>query len=502
MIIQFFSSFDKKYNSTKRPSGTVDRSLTGYLKEPCSIMNPVINIERLPQDANPCIYTYAIIPSFQRFYFVEDWVWNNGLWEVHMSEDVLATWKPQIGASTEYVLRNDSTTDFNGEITDVTYPATTDYTTRSYISNGPFPTTISVGCYVVGIISGNSASAVGAVSYYAMDSFQFGVLNSALLSDNNLITMGLAILNPSTGELEPTMTDMSLELLKTMYNPFQYIVSCMWFPFPVSTIPNTQLITTGIKIGWWEYPSISGSLMYAQTANFAEDLPITDHPQSSRGSYLNYSPYTRRTLIGRFGTVAVDGAYFNSGFNRIGIEYVVDLITGQCKAGIERLQQHGSGFDSDIITQREFLLGVPIQLAQVGTDYLGTAVQSIGIAGNVMSGAVEGFMTGGVGGAVAGAISGGASGIYNAINTAMPQMETSGHNGSFLAPANQTRLIEQFFTIVDEDIEHRGRPLCELRRLDTLTGFILCSEGEIDISCMDNERKSIMNHLTTGFFWE
>ena len=119
-----------------------------------------------------------------------------------------------------------------------------------------------------------------------------------------------------------------------------------------------------------------------------------------------------------------------------------------------------------------------------------------------MGGAVEGFMAGGVGGAVTGAIAGGASGIYNAINTAMPQMETSGHNGSFLAPANQTRLIEQFFTIVDEDIEHRGRPLCELKRLDTLTGFILCAEGEIDISCMDNERKSIMNHLTTGFFWE
>ena len=125
-------------------------------------MKPIINIERLPQDANPCVYTYAIIPAFQRFYFVEDWVWNDGLWEVHMSEDVLGTWKTQIGASTEYVLRTDSITDYNGEITDTTYPATTDFTIRSQISSGPFPTTISVGCYVVGIISGNSASAVGA----------------------------------------------------------------------------------------------------------------------------------------------------------------------------------------------------------------------------------------------------------------------------------------------------------------------------------------------------
>ena len=500
MVIQFFSEFAKKYNSNKRPVGAVDRSLTGHLKQPCSIMKPIINIERLPQDANPCVYTYAIIPAFQRFYFVEDWVWNDGLWEVHMSEDVLGTWKTQIGASTEYVLRTDSITDYNGEITDTTYPATTDFTIRSQISNGPFPTTISVGCYVVGIISGNSASSVGAISYYAMTSFQFGVLNSELLSDTNLITMGLAILDPSTGELQPTITDMSLELLKTMYNPFQYIVSCMWFPFPVETIPNTQQITTGIKIGWWDYPDISGNLMYAQTANFAEHMQLTTHPQATRGTYMNYAPYTRRTLIGRFGTVALDSAYYNSNYNSVGVEYVVDLITGQCKAGIERLQPHGEGFDSDIIAQREFLLGVPIQLAQVGVDYLGTAVSAINTIPQVMGGAISGIASGQ--GAIMGAIAGGATGIYNTLQTAMPQVETSGHNGSFLAPANQTRLVEQFFEVVDEDLEHRGRPLCEMRRLDTLDGFILCAEGEIDISCFDDERKSIMQHLTTGFFWE
>lgn len=500
MVIQFFSDFAKKYNSTKRPVGAVDRSLTGHLKQPCSIMKPIINIERLPQDANPCVYTYAIIPAFQRFYFVEDWVWNDGLWEVHMSEDVLGTWKTQIGASTEYVLRTDSITDYNGEITDTTYPATTDFTIRSQISSGPFPTTISVGCYVVGIISGNSASAVGAISYYAMTSYQFGVLNSALLSDTNLITMGLAILDPSTGEMQPTITDMSLELLKTMYNPFQYIVSCMWFPFPVDTIPDTDPVTTGIKIGWWEYPSVSGNLMYAQTANFAEHMQLTTHPQATRGTYMNYAPYTRRTLIGRFGTVALDGAYFNSNYNSVGVEYVVDLITGQCKAGIERLQPHGQGFDSDIIAQREFLLGVPIQLAQVGVDYLGTAVSAINTIPQVMGGAISGIASGQ--GAITGAIACGASGIYNTLQTAMPQVETSGHNGSFLAPANETRLVEQFFEVVDEDLEHRGRPLCEMRRLDTLDGFILCAEGEIDISCFDDERKTIMQHLTTGFFWE
>ena len=125
--------FAKKENSTKRPpTGTLTLGLTGILKEPCSIMNPVVKIERLPSDALPFDYTYALWVEAGRFYFIEDWVWQNGLWEVHMKEDVLATFKTQIGAETEYVLRTDSTTTFNGEITDTTYPATTDIITNSY----------------------------------------------------------------------------------------------------------------------------------------------------------------------------------------------------------------------------------------------------------------------------------------------------------------------------------------------------------------------------------
>ena len=118
------------------------------------------------------------------------------------------------------------------------------------------------------------------------------------------------------------------------------------------------------------------------------------------------------------------------------------------------------------------------------------------------SSAGQGFISGGITGAITGAIAGVANGIYNTLQSAMPQVETSGQNGSFLAPVNNTHVVEQFYKIVDEDISHRGRPLCELRQLNTLSGFILCAEGDIDISCYDNERKEIIRYLTEGFFWE
>ena len=333
-----------------------------------------------------------------------------------------------------------------------------------------------------------------------LTSAQFGDLKEALLSDSNLVKMGMAIIDPSTGDLTPTISDISLQVLKTMYNPFQYIVSCMLFPFPISLIPSDKrtLVST-IKIGWWDY-SLQGYRIYIQTVSVSEPpIPFSPHPQSStRGSYLNYPPFTKRTIIGRFGTVAVDSFNYHAG-DQIVIRYVIDLITGQCRAEIQR---ETPNLVYELMTERAFLLGVPIQLAQVGMDYLGTAVNILDTAPKLIGGAFEGFVSGGVRGAIGGAISGGLSGVYNTMQSAMPQLETSGANGSFLSAGHNTSYVNQFFKIVDEDIEHRGRPLCELRQISTLSGFILCAEGDIDINCFDTEREAIKKYLTTGFFWE
>ena len=487
-----YKGFAKKENSTKQPaSSTLTLGVQGIFKEPCSIMNPVLKIERLTLDAVPYDYNYARYVEGDRYYFIEDWIWVDGLWEVHMKEDVLATFKTQIGNQSEYVLRTDSQIDFNGEITDTTYPATTDIVTESYVLTNVFTTDITVGCYIVGIISGGSASAVGAISYYAMTSTEFGALKSELFSNDNLEIMGII---DSQGQ--QLVQDLSQEVLKTLYNPYQYIVSCMWFPFGKSAIPSSTSVSS-IKIGWWSY-TLSGDLLYAQTLELGnEQFTITAHPQASRGSYLNYAPYTRRTIVGRFGTVAIDTTAYQVG-DIINISYMIDLITGHCYSKISRKV----GLAEDLLAERNFLLGVPIQIAQVGTDYLGTAVSVVNTVSSGINGALNGLATGGIAGAVGGAIAGSATGIYNTLQSAMPQVETSGQNGSFLVPANATHVVEQFYKIVDEDIGHRGRPLCEIRTLNTLSGYILCAEGDMDISCYDKERKEITRFLTTGFFWE
>ena len=94
MNIDFFASFYKKENSTKRPMSPGDQlttkvTVTGHLKEPCSVLHPVISLQSPPNpNQPPDFYRYAYIPLFSRYYWVDDWTWENGLWTVHLDVDV------------------------------------------------------------------------------------------------------------------------------------------------------------------------------------------------------------------------------------------------------------------------------------------------------------------------------------------------------------------------------------------------------------------------------
>ena len=491
MNIILYTGFAKKKNSTKvPPSGTTSITLTGTLKEPCSVMQPVFQIKRGAIDAVPDPYTYAYIAVFGRYYFVRDVTWRDGLWEISLEVDVLASYRTQIGNSTHYVLRtNSNTTNFDPLITDTIYPATNNFDIyHTTMVNSDFASTIAGGCYIVGIISKGDTSSVGAICYYAMDSTEFGDLNDILFSDQNLYTMGIT---DAVGNM--LVNDMSKEILKTMYNPYQYIASCIWFPFSKSKF--TYSTQVGINIGWWTYSSLSGSRINAQVISFlaSESASFHAHPQATtRGDYLNYAPYTNITMFGRFGTVNIDPSYLKTGYT-IEVSYYIDLITGQCRAHIYA-NDNATNPSTFVICDRIFQLGVPIQISQVGVDYMGAALATVDTAGVVMS-AVR-YADVGM------AVSGIAHGIYDTIQSKMPIVETGGANGSFMSPFTVTHIQFHHYTIVDEDIDHKGRPLCQNKVINTLTGFVLCADGEFDISCLDEERTMINNYLTEGFFWE
>ena len=155
-----------------------------------------------------------------------------------------------------------------------------------------------------------------------------------------------------------------------------------------------------------------------------------------------------------------------------------------------------------MIKKTEFLIGVPIQLAQIGRDYLGMTVSAIDAGKKGGAGAIAGGVVAGVPGAIIGAIASAGGAIYDTIANSMPQLQTSGVNGSYICTALSTVLIVIHFRVVDENVAHKGRPLCKLRQISTLSGFVMCAEGEIDLNAYDSERAEVSKFLVEGFFWE
>lgn len=475
MIVNLYS-FQKKKNSTAQPQIQTATTLTSVqLKDSTGIMNPILLIN--PNNAAfstpfvPSGFNYAHIPSFGRYYFVNDWTWRNGLWECSLAVDVLASFKTSIGAMSEYVLRSSS--QFETSISDITYPVTTNYA----VTRAPVDLNLDmVGFYVLGIISNSSAVSEGAISYYVMTAAEMANFKSYLMSETFLSANGLA-----------SLQEMNKELVKVAYNPFQYIVSCKFFPFAYPSSTGTAV--TSINFGWWSIPMtarlISGYVIFSQQS---DNFTAGAHPQASRGRYLNHAPYTEIYVIHpMLGTVLLDSNKIEA-TNTVMITVTADAISGQGVIDVTNTTRGIRLFETCSNIAQD------IPLAQINTDVIGVARTAISSTGDVISKVANLD----IGGAIASA----ASGVLNTIEASIPVLQASGVNGNkanYYFPADFYTVNRQ---IVDEDLDHRGRPLCANKTINTLSGFILCADSHFSGNCFDAEKDMVNNYLTSGFYYE
>ena len=96
-----FYQFAKRTNSTKLPSGGQGFGID--LKAPCNIIDPEIKIAT---QSDPTGFNYCYLPTFSRYYWVKNWTYSDGLWNASLTVDTLASYRDQIGNSTEYVVRS------------------------------------------------------------------------------------------------------------------------------------------------------------------------------------------------------------------------------------------------------------------------------------------------------------------------------------------------------------------------------------------------------------
>ena len=490
------TNFTKRDNSTGRPpSPSGYDTFTGYSRDPLSVMTPVIGFEM--SNGAPT-YNYAYSDDLNgRYYWIDDWTFSDGLWYASMHTDVLATYRSAIGSSYEYILR--SSNSYDGYIPDMLYPmkhAPVSSTQTIVDSNGNTPWPINSdptagGWYVVGIINGDS-SAIGGVSYYCFQNTAFRSFMSTLLNTVNWTQMDF-----TSGEI-------SEELYKSLFNPMQYLVSCMWTPI---TPPMSSQIAS-ISFGWW---TVTGLVCYQLTDTYsfvACSVPVSHHTQTaSRGQYLDAAPFTRITATnGPFGTTVLDPSMY-IGADKIEVYYRFDFISGRamCRYAASR----DAATDDPKIDQIVWCdFAVPIQLSQVNINAMGAAQSLVSVASNVgrgLTSTISGAITGGVAGALAGA--GGtagsvASGILSAADCMLPQVQSTGFNGGFSAFEMVPEIQTLHWDPVAGDNADRGKPLCRRGQISAYPGYLLIADPQFSSTGTAQEMAQVREYMATGFFYE
>lgn len=84
---------------------TAKGTVTGTLREGCSVIDPVIKIEGISGSDLPYL-NYLEIVEFGRYYYIRDIVLVGNLFEVHCHIDVLETYKDQIKPLQAIIARN------------------------------------------------------------------------------------------------------------------------------------------------------------------------------------------------------------------------------------------------------------------------------------------------------------------------------------------------------------------------------------------------------------
>ena len=485
MTVKFYT-FSKRTNSTKQPAANSEAlSLSSVeLKEECNFINPVLKLKGLTSGTTfvPGMYNYAYIPLWQRYYFIRDWRYINGLWEVELDMDVLASHKTEIGTTSAYIIR--SASQYNGNIMDSFYPATSvKSVSKQSVASGIYHSSLPSGSYVIGVVNNaTSGLNVGAINYYALTTAQLSSLLQYLFSDN--------IYNTSN------IVEMGVGLYKSLVNPFEYITSCMWFPFSTATFGSTS---ENIRVGYWD-TGISGVRVHSIVTQFnvKSDSAISRHPlAATRGNYLNYAPYTTITLYyPPFGEIPIDTTFNQYGTNTyLWCKMYMDAITGMADLYVSLTDGTSTDNGADpyrYMTMRTAQIGVPIQLAKIAPDSSGIVSSAISTGLGFTRTILDAL----------GANNVIFNGIIDGTQAGMTKVSTSGANGSFIEIIEPPYLVCEFSSLVPENNTEFGKPLCDTRTINTLSGYIQCGEADHAFAGTDYERQTINEFLRSGFFYE
>lgn len=472
-----FFVLTKKRNSTLQPSGTGQYSLSVTLNDAdTSLLSPSLRL-RIPSDGI-LLCNYVHIIKFRRYYWIDDWTYNaDGTWTANCSIDVLASWKSNIISSPGYIGRAETASIQNAYALDTFYPSTNLHTThRQTIDTGMSGSPTTGSTFVIGVISKDNPN-LGAVSYYAIQRDQLGTLMSNMMATAGGTVTDWSNVNAITGDV-----------LKTIVNPIQYIVSCKWFPF---TIPNL-IYNTAINLGGWS-TGATGAKIGSMQRLLEGDVTVASLP-----NFPEYPPYARYTFISPiFGSFELDGTILATN-KRLHWRIDANIATGGAVLSVTSLREVGQDRYHYELFRSASMLAVDIPLTQLGTNYVGLAKTAIG----TVAGAADwsSWITS-PGSQVANI----ANGLIDAATMAIsPSVQSTGGSiNGFIFDVGMMYVQQVRYATVSQSDETFGKPVKRyLSNLTNITGFVQYDVSLFNAACTSTEKDQVISMLEGGVYIE
>lgn len=463
MRLDMWLNFPKFKNSTKQPVSDPDYTLNIDLKGDDSILSPILKLQGVP---STCVYAH--IHELGRYYFVKDARWlTNDIVEYSLEVDPLASHKAIIGASTQFIER--SSNSYDKFIVDTNVSATQRFaykSVREYPLDWAFT---SDGCYLVRTISQSSGSATG-INTYAVE------------KDDLMYILNYAFDYSHFGN------DFQNAIVKSVFNPFDYIIDVKWVPFTAYEMArindDTHTIKQNIKLGYWEIDMGGNGQGYPVGSSrkiLVKNIDLT----TLNFHYDDFRRFTKRfTYIQMFlpgyGLIDIEPEFLNE--TTLTVSYSFDVPTGQTRI---YLSNPGAGMFATYTGS----LSAQLQLAQTSNDLSRIGSDIVGVAGSAMAGNVLATT----------------SSLVDAVMTTFKPMSSINGNPGTVSAIKDFMSIYIYikeFDSTDVPIFNCGRPLFEYRQISTIPGYIKCGNASLSISCTDTERETINNYLNGGFYYE
>lgn len=440
--------FSKRKNSTKRPTGQ-GTEVPCLLKSATTFQSPTFILQRPMNDMLQ--FNYA--KWADHYYFIDSTTSiNAGQTEISCTEDVLATYKNEIGNYTCFIERSRNQ---NTLANDTMYIPTNDWvlSTRNVIHKEKIMASTYSQQYIIRVVS-----KTGVASYY---------INGNQL--NNLLDYMYT---------ESNFTDVITDAItKLMFEPFKYIVDLKWIPFVESAFNNSN--DEAIQLGFWDSGVTAKRIDEDTVVNFSYSFAF-DNPLYAITDFRYYSPSFSNYFIKLpfIGVVALNPYKIDESVNAL---YQFDATSGLCNVFLQSKKV--------VFASYQFQLSVPVQIGYASTNIAQLTTSAVSLVGAGLQGNIA---------------QGISSGIEAGRSITAPEVSMLGTIGNISNILNNQILEFNSYacTSIDPDGASEGYADGAVRSISGLSGYIKCRNASIEISGFTGDQEVVNNYLNSGFYYE